>query len=97
MAKSDLLEEFHYMTYWQLLHYVKEECKERQIEFDVDMLDGRGKQALYDYIADTLFPDLQGELHSECDQLRPGSTMFPNAETEEDFEEEMQHFNNSRD
>lgn len=88
---GELLNRIVEMDAGELEDFIQEECDERGIKFDPDDLDGEDKlQAMYDFIADNLYPDLQGELHSEC-QLRPGCAMFPETENEEELNEEIEH------
>lgn len=88
--KRRLLEEIDEMGDDELLAYVEDQSRELEIEFHSDLLNGTGRQALLDFIADNIHPELQGELHSEC-QLSPGCSMFPNAETDEELNEELEH------
>lgn len=84
------LDEILEMNEHELFEYIAQESIERGIAFDPDALDGCGKEALYDFIADNINPEFQAELHSEC-QLRPGCSMLTNSESEEDLEEELEH------
>lgn len=88
-----LLDEILEKDLGDLMTYVEDKCAELEIEFDPEMLDlfrENPVQAMYDFIADNIHPELQGELHSEC-QLEPGCSMFPNSKDEEDLAEEMEH------
>lgn len=86
LGLDDILE----MDEEELLEYVIRESMERGIVFDLEMLDGNGKIALYDFIADNLNPEFQAELHSGC-QIELGSSMFPNAESQDELDEAMEH------
>ncbi len=83
---DDILE----MSESELFEYIVRKCITRGIDFDPDMMDGSGKIAMYDFIAENINPEFQAELHSEC-QMTPGCSMFPNTETEDDLTDEMDH------
>lgn len=89
---SRLLDEILEMSLRELQEFVENECQERGIEFDEDILDGSGKQAYYDFIAANLYTDLefQAVLHSEC-QVEPGDPMFPHTENKEELEGGFEH------
>jgi len=78
------------MDYDELLEFVEKKCEDDDIDFDVNDLDGSGKQALYDFLCDNFYQEFQSELHSEC-KPTPGYGMFSNAENEADVEEIFEH------
>jgi len=80
-------DEFRRMSKRDLFDYVTGECIKKGIDFDIDMLNGLGKKALLDFIEENF---------DEEDRIEPGCSIFPNAETDDDIDEEMEHIN-SRD
>ena len=74
----------------ELLEYVMGECIERGIIFDAEDLGDSNRRELFDFIADNLNPEWQGELHSEC-AVYPGCNMFPNVENQAELNEAMEH------
>lgn len=91
---SRIIDRINEMDDDELEEYVAEQSKEMGIHFDPDELDlGLGRrQALQDFIADNIHTEMEivSALHSEC-QIKPGDPMCPDAETEADLEEFMEH------
>lgn len=90
MNKDRLLEFILSMDRRELIEYTTAECERMGVPFVLEDLDDTSIQGLYNFIADYIHIDLQSELHADC-RLEVGCPMFPNAETEEDLEEEMEH------
>lgn len=93
--RQRLLEEILDMDEGDLFRYIVEQCEEMGIPFDRNSLNGdeKGRQALLNFIGDNIDTDLVGFLHSEC-QLEPGCSMFPETETDDELEEELEHYLN---
>lgn len=85
-----LLEMIQEMDDAELLEFVEKKCEEDDIDFDVNDLDGSGKQPLYEFLCDNFYPEFQAELHGEC-QPTPGFGVFVGAENQADIEEIIEH------
>lgn len=90
MDRRELIKkEIRGMNREQLLEYISKESAERGLDVDFDTVDCSSTRSLHNYILGD-FDEACKEIDDEF-EVSPHCSMFPNAETEEDINEELEH------